>query len=252
MSTNDSIDKARRGFEASFSEKMFYDIQTYDDEHLQRIMKALDIQDEYQVLDLGTGSGFLAFPLAERFPESQITGLDILPQALARDAEKASAGNITNLHFVCYDGMNLPFEDESFDVVVSRYCLHHFPDIEQTFGEIARVLKLDGQFFVSDPTPNEDDSRRFVDAYMQMKDDGHNKFYTKDEFVRLAENAGLKLESCFDTHIRFPRKSVDAYRKIAEGVDEGIIAGYDIKIADGQVFITEKVLNLSFRKIASR
>jgi len=60
------------------------------------------------------------------------------------------------------------------------------------------------------------------------------------------------LESCFDTHIRFPRKSVDAYREIAEGVDEGIIAGYDIKIADGQVFITEKVLNLSFRKVASR
>lgn len=250
MSLNDSVDKTRRGFEASFSEKMFYDIQTYDDEHLQRIMKALDIQDDFQVLDLGTGSGFLAFPLAERFPESQITGLDILPQTLARDAEKARAQNISNLHFICYDGMSLPFEDDTFDVIVSRYCMHHFPEIEKTFGEIARVLKLDGQFFISDPTPNEDDFQRFVDTYMQMKDDGHNKFYTKDEFVRLAENAGLKLESSFDTHIRFPRKSVDAYRKIAEDVDEKIIAEYDIKIADGQVYITENVLNLYFRKVA--
>jgi len=252
MSANDSIDKTRRGFETSFSEKKFYDIQTYDDEHLQQIMKALDIQDDFQVMDLGTGSGFLAFPLAERYPESQITGLDILPQILARDAEKAKAQNITNLCFLCYDGKAFPFDDDTFDVIVSRYCLHHFPDIEKTFGEIARVLKLDGQFFISDPTPNEDDSQRFVDTYMQMKDDGHNKFYTKEEFVRLAENAGLMLESCFDTHIRFPRKSVDAYRKIAEGVDERIIAGYDIEIADGQVFITEKVLNLSFRKVASR
>ena len=252
MDTKDSIDKTRRGFEDSFSEKMFYDIQTYDDEHLQKIMKALDIQDDYQVLDLGTGSGFLAFPLAERFPESQITGLDILPQTLARDTEKANAQNISNLHFVCYDGINLPFEDDKFDVVVSRYCMHHFPDIEKTFAEITRVLKLDGQFFISDPTPNDEDSQRFVDSYMQMKDDGHNKFYTKDEFVHLAENAGMKLESSFDTHIRFPRKSVDAYRRIAEGVDENIISGYDIRIADGQVFITEKVLNLSFRKAARR
>lgn len=251
MSTNDSIDKTRRGFEASFSEKKLYDIQTYDDEHLQQIMKALDIQDNFQVMDLGTGSGFLAFPLAERYPESQISGLDILPQTLARDAEKANAQGITNLRFICYDGKAFPFDDDTFDVIVSRYCLHHFPDIEQTFGEIARVLKLDGQLFISDPTPNEDDFQRFVDAYMQMKDDGHNKFYTKDEFVRLAENAGLKLESSFDTHIRFPRKSVDAYRKIAEGFDEKIIVGYDIKIADGQVYITEKVLNLSFRKVAS-
>ena len=76
---------------------------------------------------------------------------------------------------------------------VGRFCgafilcaLHHFPDIEKTFAEIGRVLKKGGILFVSDPTPNVIDIIRFVDTFMQMKDDGHVKFYLKTEFMELA------------------------------------------------------------------
>ena len=248
MSTNDSIDKTRRGFETSFSEKKYYDIQTYDDEHLQRIMAALDIQEGFSVMDLGTGSGFLAFPLAQRYPESQITGLDIVPLTLEKNTAKAEAENITNLNFVCYDGTKLPFEDCTFDVIVTRYGLHHFPEIEKTFSEIARVLKPGGQLLVSDPAPNEEDKEHFVDSYMQLKDDGHIRFYTKEEFVRLAGNAGMQLESGFETGIRFPRKNVAAYESISAGIDERIISGYDIQVVGDEVFITLTVLNMSFRR----
>lgn len=53
------------------------------------------------------------------------------------------------------------------------------PEITDAFHEIHRVLKPNGYFFLSDPVPNENDAGRFVDAYMQMKKDGHIKFYTK-------------------------------------------------------------------------
>nr|WP_275891417.1 methyltransferase domain-containing protein [Ruminococcus sp. OA3] len=64
---------------------------------------------------------------------------------------------------------------------MTRYALHHFPEIADTFQEISRVLKPEGYFFLSDPAPNDNDTERFVDAYMQMQNDGHIKFYTKTE-----------------------------------------------------------------------
>lgn len=248
MNRNDSIDKTRRSFETSFAEKKYYDVQTYDDEHLQRIMNALDIQEDYKVLDLGTGSGFLAFPLAERFPDSQVTGLDIVPETLDRNTIKARDRDIVNLDFACYHGVDLPFEDNSFDVIVTRYCFHHCPEAAKTFTEIARVLKPGGQFFISDPTPNANDDGRFVDSYMSLKDDGHIKLYTKEEFVQLGEAAGLILEGGFDTGIRFPRKKTEAYMKLAADTSENIISGYEIQMTETEVYITLKVLNLSFRK----
>ena len=61
-------------------------------------------------------------------------------------------------------------------------------------------------FFLSDPAPNDDDVERFVDEYMQMKKDGHIKFYTKDEWKKMGSSVDLMYFDGFDTIIRFPRK----------------------------------------------
>ena len=67
-----------------------------------------------------------------------------------------------NLSFVNYDGVDFPFEVGSFDMVITRYALHHFPDISHSIGEVSRVLKKGGRFFISDPCPNDCDDSRFV------------------------------------------------------------------------------------------
>jgi len=248
MNLSESIEKARQSFEASFLEKKYYDSQTRDDEQLQRIIAALDIQEGFRVLDLGTGSGFVAFPLAERYPQSQITGLDIVRKTLDDNTHRAKDEGIGNLDFVCYDGLAFPFEDSSIDVITARYCIHHFPDIRKTLDEICRVLKPGGQFFISDLTPDEKDEFRFVDTYMKMKDDGHVKFYTKDEFAGMAGMAGLLLEGGFDTQIRFPRKNADEYRRILNGTSRKIVEAYDIQVINDEVYISLKVFNMSFRR----
>ena len=91
-------------------------------------------------------------------------------------------------------------------MVITRYALHHFPNIRDTFREVGRVLKPGGILFLSDPAPNVDDTERFVDAYMQMKKDGHIKFYTKEEWQEIGEGAGLRYVDGFETSIRFPKK----------------------------------------------
>lgn len=245
-----SIQDTKNEFEKSFQTNEFYNRQTQDTDHLEMIMNHLPIKDSIKVLDLGTGTGYLSFNLARRFNNINITGLDIVEKALEDNRKRALEENIYNLSFVSYDGVNFPFEDGTFDLVVTRYALHHFPAINKTFEEISRVIKTDGCLFLSDPGPNENDVDGFVDAYMQMKKDGHIKFYSKAEWNEIASNVGMKCIDGFDTEIRFPKKKNTAleFDDIIKRFDRKIVDGYNIKITEDEIFITEKVNNLLFKK----
>ena len=106
-------------------------------------------------------------------------------------------------------------------------------------------------FFFSDPAPNDDDTEHFVDEYMQMKKDGHIKFYTQDEWKEIAGISGLKFLNGFETAIRFPRKKETAleFDDIMKHHDEKVIKGYEVEVVGDEIWITERVNNLFFEKI---
>lgn len=250
MENKESIAETKQSFEHSFAENAFYNKQTKDEKHLELILKCLQVKEGMKVLDLGTGTGFLAFPLARNYPGTDVTGLDIVEKALENNRKKAKSEGLNNLQFVNYNGMEFPFPDQSFDLVMTRYALHHVPMIQDTFKEISRVLKPQGIFFLSDPTPNDDDKERFVDAYMQMKKDGHIKFYTKREWLELGDKAGLHFVHGFETRIRFPKKLDTAvgFDDIMNRFEKEVIRGYELEVIKDEIWITEKVNNLSFKK----
>lgn len=249
---NESIEKTKAGFEKSFETGTFYNKQTQDQAHLELILKCLKIDNGMKILDLGTGTGYLAFPIAEQYPKAEVMGLDIVDKALDRNREKAENQGLKNLQFLNYNGLVFPFGNEEFDMVITRYALHHFPSINDTFQEIGRILKPGGMFFLSDPTPNDDDWKRFVDAYMQMKKDGHIKFYTKEEWLSMGRSAGFECVDGFETHIRFPKKKQTALElnDLFCRFDKQVIKGYALEIIDDEIWITEKVNNLLFQKSA--
>jgi len=245
----ESIERTKQGFEESFAAGTFYNKQTRDEKHLELILDFLKVKDGMKILDLGTGTGYLAFPFAEKYPEAEVTGLDIVEQALCENRKKAEDKGLKNLQFVSYSGMDFPFEEDTFDMVITRYALHHFPNIQDAFREVGRVLKPGGSFFLSDPAPNADDTERFVDAYMQMKKDGHIKFYTKEEWKKIGEGAGLKSVDGFETSIRFPKKRETApeFEEIVSRFDEAVIRGYAVEVVEDEIWITERVNNLLFQ-----
>ncbi|MBR6106864.1 MAG: methyltransferase domain-containing protein [Oscillospiraceae bacterium] len=249
METANSIQAAKTSFEARFSEGSYYNRQTQDQAHLDAILAFLPLRRGMRVLDLGTGSGYLAFALAARHPALAVTGLDIAEKTLEQNRIRAAAEHLHNLDFVAGNGMTLPFADAAFDLVITRYSLHHFPDIRGSIAQVRRVLKQGGAFFLSDPAPNPGDENGFADAYMRLKPDGHIRLYTAAEWQALCGEQGLVLHDLFESSIRFPRKTeqMPGLDALLKQHNAQVIAGYGLEIGETEVWITERVSNLLFR-----
>jgi ubiquinone/menaquinone biosynthesis C-methylase UbiE len=101
------------------------------------------------VLDVGTGPGVLLVELAELRPDLRLTGLDLSADMIAaarrklvRYGDRASA--------VTGDVADLPFEEASFDLIVSSVSLHHWSQPGDAAAELARVLRPGGVVCVYD------------------------------------------------------------------------------------------------------
>lgn len=250
IDSKNSILETKQEFENSFSSGDFYNRQTQDEQHLKRILDFLPFKSGMKILDLGTGSGYLSFPIAKKYPDITIIGLDIVKKALEVNCIKAKQEHILNISFITYDGIEFPFADCEFDMVISRYALHHFPDIHKSISEVSRVIKPQGFLFISDPAPNLGDTSRFVDEYMQLKKDGHIKFYTKNEWKEICEKYKLQFKKSFNSSIRFPKKKDTAYGfdELLKKHDKRIIDSYKLEVEENEIYITEQVNNILFCK----
>jgi ubiquinone/menaquinone biosynthesis C-methylase UbiE len=95
-----------------------------------------------QAVDLGCGPGHLVFRLAQATPALQITGVDLSDEMLLQAQQHAwRSGLQERVFFKKGDAAQIPFPDDSLDLVVSTLSLHHWSDPVNVLDEIARVLR---------------------------------------------------------------------------------------------------------------
>jgi SAM-dependent methyltransferase len=103
------------------------------------------------VLDIGCGAGVDTVVAAKMVgPEGRVIGIDMTPGMLARARKNLQGTSIQNVSFHRASAEDLPFPDESFDVVISNGVFNLIPDKARALEEVFRVLKPHGRMMIAD------------------------------------------------------------------------------------------------------
>jgi ubiquinone/menaquinone biosynthesis C-methylase UbiE len=143
------------------------------------------------VLDVACGPGIVtcAFAAAAR----SAVGLDLVEAMLERARSRAAALGLANVEFVAGDAGALPFADGTFDIVVSRFALHHLERPGAAVAEMARVCSPGGRVVVCDVSPEPAKSAAFNEMEL-LRDPSHVRSMTEDELRGLFAAAGRLAE----------------------------------------------------------
>ena len=114
--------------------------------YLERALSGVPEDFGGKLLEVPVGTGVLTMPVYRGLPGADITCLDYSPDMMAAAQARAERMGIGNARFVQGDVGALPFDDASFDVVLSLNGFHAFPDKEAAWRETFRVLKPGGTF----------------------------------------------------------------------------------------------------------
>ena len=115
------------------------------------VARTAAIEPGMKVLDVAAGSGNVAIPAAQA--GADVTGLDLTPALLEIARERAQAAGVT-VEWVEGDAEALPFEDESFDRVVSSFGVMFAPRHRIAAAELARVCRSGGRVVLANWTPD--------------------------------------------------------------------------------------------------
>jgi ubiquinone/menaquinone biosynthesis C-methylase UbiE len=102
----------------------------------------LELRPNVRGLDVGCATGFPLFELAHvHGPSSHFTGIDPWAEAIARAERKREVYGLTNVELHVGDGANMPFDDQTFDLITSNLGINNFDDPAKVMSECFRVAK---------------------------------------------------------------------------------------------------------------
>lgn len=147
------------------------------------------------MLDVASGGGHTALYFAPLV--RSVVASDLTMQMLKKAQEYISdEGKVENVTFREADAEDLPFPAGSFTLLTCRIAPHHFPDLPRALKEFHRVLrrKVGRMVIIDTLLPEDPEIAEFHTTMEQMRDPTHIRAFTKDEWIRMVEEAEFKVE----------------------------------------------------------
>ena len=168
---------------------------------LLHMIQAAELASSERVLDAGCGAGHTALAFAPHVAE--VVAMDLSESMLAQVRLLAQERDIHNIVYQRGDVENIPFDDGEFDLVVSRYSAHHWPEPQRALNEIQRVLRGNagrrGQLILADIVSSDNFT---VDTYIQaievLRDPSHVRDHTVAQWLAMLSGAGFNGELVYE------------------------------------------------------
>jgi ubiquinone/menaquinone biosynthesis C-methylase UbiE len=156
------------------------------------IMENLELQPQFRVLDVASGTALVARAIAPHVQE--VVASDATPEMLDEARTQASAEGLTNISFEEGDAALLPYADGSFDLVTCRLGIHHFLEPLRQAREMVRVCRPGGHVGIFDITSTDvEEVAALHNELERMRDPSHTRAFTLDELSNLVRACELEL-----------------------------------------------------------
>jgi ubiquinone/menaquinone biosynthesis C-methylase UbiE len=157
---------------------------------LNRIVQIAEAGPEDTVLDVACGPGLLACAFARVV--QQATGIDITPAMLERARSIQQEQRLENVNWKSGDVYSLPYADQQFSIVVTRFSFHHLMNPLAALREMKRVCRNGGRVVVADMAPAAEKAET-LNRMERLRDPSHVRAMPLDELRSLFKRAALPM-----------------------------------------------------------
>ena len=120
----------------------------------RKLIRLAGVVDGARVLDLCTGTGDILVGFAGSSDSVRCVGIDISDKMLEIAERKVEKRELSDrVELICTDAMEIPFDDDTFDVICIGFGLRNLPDAAKGVGEMTRVLKKGGRLLILEFSP---------------------------------------------------------------------------------------------------
>lgn len=151
----------------------------------KRLLTYADFPKAGHMLDLGCGTGKLFKRLGKLYPDLTGVGLDLSPEMLAQARRKNIHGD--RFSFVQGNAEAQPFSDHTFDAAFNTISFLHYLNPETVLGEVQRVLKPGGKFYLADYGKGE-----LCQGASFPFSPGGLRFYSRDQRTAMGQRVSLE------------------------------------------------------------
>lgn len=159
-------------------------------EDLQQLAAIVRGRGDAHALDLGCGGGHVSFTVATEL--AGVTAYDLSADMLAAVQAEAARRGLANITTRQGPAEQLPFDDATFDFVLTRFSAHHWRDLAAALPEAHRVTKPGGRaVFIDVVSPGPPLLDTFLQTIELLRDPSHMRDYTIDEWTAAVRAAGF-------------------------------------------------------------